>query len=113
MSNINFLLTGAQFLMSLFDIKQRIITGSVHSNSFFANERLASQEPSARSSQIVRDAIEIPTYTNPLLRTNVPDPGVFQLVDGSGWVLVSTTNNASKEFNSLVFPLYYSKGKCD
>ena len=50
-------------------------------------------------------------YTNPLLRVNSPDPGVTRLVDGSGWVLVATTNNASREYNSSAFPIYYSKGR--
>ena len=33
-------------------------------------------------------------YTNPIIESNCPDPGVLALPDGSGYVLVSTSNYA-------------------
>ena len=35
MPNINLLLSGAQFILSLIDLKQQLLTGTQHSNSFF------------------------------------------------------------------------------
>ena len=34
------------------------------------------------------------TYTNPIIDSNIPDPSVLPLPDGSGYVLVSTSNYA-------------------
>ena len=51
-----------------------------------------------------------PQYTNPLLATNSPDPAVTRLVDGSGFLLVTTSDHANKSHNSHVFPMYFSKG---
>ena len=34
------------------------------------------------------------TYTNPVIDSNTPDPGVLALKDGSGYVVVSTSNYA-------------------
>ena len=51
-----------------------------------------------------------PQYTNPLLATNSPDPAVTRLVDGSGFLLVTTSDHANKSLNSHVFPMYFSKG---
>ena len=33
-------------------------------------------------------------YTNPIIDSNIPDPGILALPDGSGYVLVSTSNYA-------------------
>ena len=52
-------------------------------------------------------------YTNPLLTTNSPDPGVVRLVDGSGWAMVTTSNNVSRRINPVAFPMYYSSGRCN
>ena len=98
------LLTGAHFIMSLFDLKQQILTRTPNSNTFIGNQRNKRRKAQDSTSSDV-------FYTNPLLRVNTPDPGVTQLVDGSGWVLVATTNNASREYNSSAFPIYFSKGK--
>ena len=35
-------------------------------------------------------------YTNPVIDYNTPDPGVLALPDGSGYVLVSTSNYAER-----------------
>ena len=34
------------------------------------------------------------TYQNPIIDSNIPDPSVLALPDGSGYVLVSTSNYA-------------------
>ena len=112
MTNINFLLSGAQIIMSLFDLKQQLLTGTLNSNSYFAKQKNVERIPLGRSAKEIRDSTSSDVfYTNPLLRVNTPDPGVTQLVDGSGWVLVATTNNASREYNSSAFPIYFSKGE--
>ena len=36
------------------------------------------------------------SYTNPVIDYNTPDPGVLALPDGSGYVLVSTSNYAER-----------------
>jgi beta-xylosidase len=48
-----------------------------------------------------------PTYTNPVVDSNHPDPGVFALEDGSGFVVVSTSNY---NFNNdgPVYPIMFS-----
>ena len=50
-------------------------------------------------------------YTNPLMTTNSPDPGVVRLVDGTGWAMVTTSNNVSRRSNPYAFPMFYSRGK--
>ena len=42
MPNINLLLSGAQFILSLIDLKQQLLTGTQHSNSFFRSNYLKS-----------------------------------------------------------------------
>ena len=34
-------------------------------------------------------------YTNPIINSNNPDPGILALPDGSGYVVVSTSNYAT------------------
>ena len=46
-------------------------------------------------------------YTNPVIATNYPDPGVLKLPDGSGFVMVATSNHAKKCED--VFPILFSK----
>ena len=40
-------------------------------------------------------------YVNPVLRGNHPDPGALKLPDGSGFVLVSTSDRTTKGQPSL------------
>ena len=49
-------------------------------------------------------------YINPLVTTNSPDPGVVRLVDGSGWVMVTTSNNVSRRSNPYAFSMHFSRG---
>ena len=112
MTNINFLLTGAKILMSLLDLKQQLLTGTINSNSFFTKQTNMERVPLGRSSKIIKDSRSSGDfYSNPLLSVNTPDPGVTRLVDGSGWALVATSNNASRLYNSSAFPIYFSRGK--
>ena len=46
-------------------------------------------------------------YVNPVVDNNHPDPGVLKLPDGSGFVMVSTSNYAV-EGDSPAFPIMYS-----
>ena len=43
-------------------------------------------------------------YTNPLVDSNHPDPGVLKLLDNSGYVAVSTG-----VYSDGIFPILYSK----
>ena len=43
-------------------------------------------------------------YTNPIIDSNIPDPGILALPDGSGYVLVSTPNYAESG-NGIFFLL--------
>ena len=36
------------------------------------------------------------TFTNPVIDYNTPDPGVLAIPDGSGYLLVSTSNYAER-----------------
>ena len=99
-------------------------------------ERSRSRSGSARSLQLGRASKEISLleeaafFQNPVLSLcivmyctvhyctvlqvlshNSPDPGVTRLQDGSGWALVTTTNNASRAANSPIFPIYFSGGR--
>ena len=47
-------------------------------------------------------------YTNPLMSSNSPDPAVTRLRDGSGFLLVTTSDHL-KSNTSHVFPLYFSQ----
>ena len=118
MTKIDLILSTAQFLISLLDVKQQLLTGTKHSNTFFPsdenNKDQLSRSSLPSSSQLSRSAKEITDsssyYTNPLLTTNSPDPGVVRLVDGSGWAMVTTSNNVSRTSNPYAFPMYYSRG---
>ena len=46
-------------------------------------------------------------YTNPVVDTNHPDPGVLKLPNGPGYVMVATSNHAKK--CEPVFPILFSK----
>ena len=54
-------------------------------------------------------AISPNSYTNPLIGSNCPDPGVIKLMDGSGWAAVTTSNYASRAKRSSAFPIHFSK----
>ena len=47
------------------------------------------------------------TYTNPVLATNTPDPGVLALSSG-GWAIVATSDHATSPTTQPALPLYYS-----
>jgi len=87
-------------------MKQHIITGTQNANCCGK-----SRQESARSINIEaadtfnRDV----SYTNPLIPTNTPDPGVTKLMDGSGWVAVATSDHATRSGNSSAFPMYFSR----
>ena len=103
MNSLNFWLNG---LLTILDIKQYIFTGSENSNSFVENEVRLSR----RSFDTFEDLLPVKSFTNPLIHSNTPDPGVTKLVDGSGWVAVATSNHASKLGNNSAFPMYFSEG---
>ena len=47
-------------------------------------------------------------FTNPIISTNSPDPSVTRLIDGSGWVAVTTSNKATRYNNMPAFPISFS-----
>merc|ERR1719361_2556510 len=47
------------------------------------------------------------TYQNPIIDSNIPDPSVLALPDGSGYVLVSTSNYAQPG-KDPAFPIHFS-----
>lgn len=53
------------------------------------------------------DADDVSCYTNPVVATNHPDPGVLKLPDGTGFIMVATSNHAKK--CEPVFPILFSK----
>ena len=64
MTNINFILSTAHFVISLLDVKQQLLTGTKHSNTFFPSDRRSSsnsreQLSRSSSSQLSRSAKEI------------------------------------------------------
>ena len=52
------------------------------------------------------------TFTNPIISsiisTDSPDPSVTRLSNGSGWVAVTTSNQASRFNRMPAFPIYFS-----
>ena len=106
MTNINLLINSARIVLTVLDLKQKLITGTTNSNVLFSNGSNA--EVQERSSfRDIRHSEDF--YQNPVLSWNSPDPGVLRLEDGSGWALVTTTNGAAGK--SSAFPIYFSKGK--
>ena len=61
--------------------------------SVFSNAALANQYHTRDSNHPDPNGIGS-VYTNPIIESNSPDPGVLALPDGSGYVLVSTSNYA-------------------
>lgn len=47
------------------------------------------------------------TYTNPIINSNHPDPGVLALPDGSGYAVVTTSNYATNGVDPA-FPILFS-----
>ena len=86
------------------------MTGSPHFNSFSGQEANKIIRWSHLGEEKGEEAGGLTLYTNPLISTNCPDPSVLRLQDGSGYVLVATSDHASKSNNSSVFPLYLSEG---
>jgi beta-xylosidase len=54
------------------------------------------------------DQLTSPSYTNPVISCNNPDPGVLRLPDGSGYAAVATSNFALRSRGDPAFPLYHS-----
>merc|ERR1719228_1214357 len=48
------------------------------------------------------------TYTNPVIPTNSPDPGILSLPTG-GYAAVATSNWATDPLTEPVFPIYFSQ----
>ena len=119
MTNIKFILSLAHVLVPLLDVKQQLLTGTKHSNTHFLSEEHRKDQLSRSSlpssSKLLRNSKEIlddsSYYINPLVTTNSPDPGVVRLVDGSGWAMVTTSNNVSRRSNSYAFSMHYSRGR--
>ena len=53
-----------------------------------------------------------PSYVNPVVATNTPDPGVLMLPDGMGYTVVSTTNFA-RNATSGAFKIIHSRDLVD
>jgi len=96
----SFLLNG---ILSIIDMKQHIITGTENANCCDNTK-----SKSARSFEAADEIESQAFYTNPLIPKNSPDPGVTKLIDGSGWVAVTTSDYATRSGNSSAFPMYFS-----
>ena len=46
-------------------------------------------------------------YTNPVVNSNAPDPGGLKLHDGSGYVVVSTSDHSTAT-TGPAFPIHFS-----
>lgn len=91
-------------ILSLIDMKQHIMTGTENANCC-GNVRLRS----ARSFEATDPSNHVLSYTNPVIHSNTPDPGVTRLKDGSGWVAVATSDFATRANKSSAFPMYFSR----
>ena len=47
-------------------------------------------------------------YTNPVVNSNHPDPGVLDLPENQGFVLVSTSDQVRPNSSDPVFPILHS-----
>ena len=70
--------------------------------SVFSNAALTNQYHTRDSNHPDPNGIGS-VYTNPIIESNSPDPGVLALPDGSGYVLVSTSNYAESG-NGILMP---------
>ena len=52
-------------------------------------------------------------YTNPVVNSNHPDPGVLALPNNQGFVAVSTSDHAQPLSKDPVFPILYSANLVD
>ena len=95
---------GATLLLSIFNFDNKI--GELNKNDF--NPLQASNIDRISPVNSV-----VNFYTNPVINSNLPDPSVTKLADGSGWILVATSEFANKSTTVKAFPTYFSKGKFD
>ena len=96
----SFLLNG---FLSIMDMKQHIMMGTEMANC--CDDKYYK---SARSLDTGHDNVKY--YSNPVIRSNAPDPSVVRLVDGSGWLTVTTSDHSSRyDSDPRAFPLYYSR----
>jgi len=108
MTNINFLISAGQFVVSLMNLKQQLLTGNLHSNTFYADdENTNSPAQLPRLSKDLNDGTSF--YQNPIIDKSHPDPGVVRLKDESGWILVATSNHVKRHQNTTAFPIYFSE----
>ena len=70
MTNINLLINSAQFIISLLDLKQQLLTGTFNSNSFFGQDKNRPPAKEPRLSKEIHD--ESSYYRNPVIKTNLP-----------------------------------------
>ena len=91
-------------ILSIIDMKQHILMGTESANCC-GDSRLPRTGRSFKKAETFNWAV---SYTNPLISTNTPDPGVTKLADGSGWVVVATSDFATRALNSSAFPMYFS-----
>ena len=90
---------GATLLLSIFNFNNN----GIDKNDFSPNQVTKIDKLSSVNSLVN-------FYSNPVINTNLPDPSVIKLADGSGWALVATSEFAVKSNTSKAFPAYFSKG---
>ena len=59
-------------------------------------------------SRCLAPQVEDATYTNPVIASNSPDPGVLRLPGDQGFVAVTTSNFALRSRGDPAFPLHHS-----
>ena len=69
------------------------------------------QESIRRYSQYQKPLSYVDVYANPIINENLPDPSVIKLPDGSGFVLVASSEYAVNDNKTSAFPMYFSKGE--
>ena len=69
------------------------------------------QESIRRHSSYQKPHSYVDIYSNPIINENLPDPSVIKLPDGSGFVLVASSEYAVKDNQTSAFPMYFSKGE--
>ena len=71
MTNINFILSTAQFLISLLDVKQQLLTGTKHSNTHFLSEENHKDQLSRSSLSSVAVGRYLPRLCKPLAKARL------------------------------------------
>ena len=118
---VDLAVTTTSLLLSILDVEQQIMTGSPHLNSFSGQTSKIIRWPGlsyhwsgyyyyCRKKKGEEEEREGGVYRNPLIASNCPDPAVVRLLDGSGYALVASSDQATKSDNSSVFPVYFSTG---